>query len=136
MNYVKTSTSFYLYVLVMFHTRQNESTLSNCLNINELLAQNRREIGILSDCNWTRTQQHLVRKLTLSHLAKQACLAKWLSVRLRAKWFWVRVQLQSVKLAFMFFVYFLFLCLVLNNIFTFLYLQWLICVSSGQNFSL
>ena len=25
-------------------------------------------------------------------------LAKWLSVRLRTKWFWVRVQLQSFKL--------------------------------------
>ena len=37
------------------------------------------------DCNWTRTQKHLVRKLTL---------AKWLSVRIRTKWFWVRVQLR------------------------------------------
>ena len=27
-----------------------------------------------------------------------ASLAKWLSVRLRAKWFWVRVQLQSLHL--------------------------------------
>ena len=25
-------------------------------------------------------------------------LAKWLSVRLRTKWFWVRVQLQSLHL--------------------------------------
>ena len=24
-------------------------------------------------------------------------LAKWLSVRLRTKWFWVRVQLQSLQ---------------------------------------
>ena len=31
---------------------------------------------ILSDCNWTRTQNHLVRERTLNHLAK---LAKWLS---------------------------------------------------------
>ena len=30
----------------------------------------------LSDCNWTRTQNHLVRKRTLNHLPK---LAKWLS---------------------------------------------------------
>ena len=29
-----------------------------------------------SDCNWTRTQNHLVLKRTLNHLAK---LAKWLS---------------------------------------------------------
>ena len=28
--------------------------------------------------------------------AKSNCLAKWLSVRLRTKWFWVRVQLQSI----------------------------------------
>ena len=27
-------------------------------------------------------------------------LAKWLSVRLRTKWFWVRVQLQSLLLLF------------------------------------
>ena len=27
-----------------------------------------------------------------------ASLAKWLSVRLRTKWFWVRVQLQSVAI--------------------------------------
>ena len=40
------------------------------------------------DCNWTRTQNHLV--------LKRASLAKWLSVRLRTKWFWVRVQLQSL----------------------------------------
>ena len=43
----------------------------------------------------TRTQNHLVLKRTLNHLAK---LAKWFSVRLRTKWFWVRVQLQSLHL--------------------------------------
>ena len=48
-----------------------------------------------NDCNWTRTQNHLVLKRTLNHLAS---LAKWLSVRLRTKWFWVRVQLQSLHL--------------------------------------
>ena len=26
-----------------------------------------------------------------------ASLGKWLSVRLRSKWFWVRIQLQSLK---------------------------------------
>ena len=36
----------------------------------------------LFDCNWTRTHNHLVHKRTLNHLAKQASLAKWLSVRL------------------------------------------------------
>ena len=55
---------------------QNESTLYSCLNVKELLARSRREIWSLSDCNWTRTQNHLVRKRTLNHLAK---LAKWLS---------------------------------------------------------
>ena len=44
------------------------------------------------DCNWTRTQNHLV--------LKRASLAKWLSVRLRTKWFWVRVQLKSQKIFF------------------------------------
>ena len=33
-------------------------------------AQSRREIWSLSDCNWTRTQNHLVGKRTLNHLAK------------------------------------------------------------------
>ena len=33
-------------------------------------------LWILSDCNWTRTQNHLVCKRTLNHLAK---LATWLS---------------------------------------------------------
>ena len=39
-----------------------------------------------SDCNWTRTHNHLVHKRTLNHLANhlafQASLAKWLSIRL------------------------------------------------------
>ena len=33
----------------------------------------------------------------LTHDHKEGSLAKWLSVRLRTKWFWVRVQLQSHK---------------------------------------
>ena len=49
---------------------------------------------VLSDCNGTRTHNHLIRKRTLNHLAK---LAKWLIVRLRIKWLWVRVPLQSPK---------------------------------------
>ena len=55
---------------------QSESTLYICLNVKELLARNRRDIWSLSDCNGTRTHNHLVRKRTLNHLAK---LAKWLS---------------------------------------------------------
>ena len=54
---------------------QSKSTLHSCLNVKELLARSRGKIWSLSDCNWTRTHNHLVRKRTLSHLAK---LAKWL----------------------------------------------------------
>ena len=55
---------------------QSEFILDSCLNVKELLARSSREIWRLSDCNWTRTQNHLVLKRTLNHLAK---LAKWLS---------------------------------------------------------
>ena len=54
----------------------------------------------LTDYNWTRTQNHLVHKQTLNHLAKLPSLAKWLSVRLPTKWlFWVRIQLQSFNVS-------------------------------------
>ena len=55
---------------------ESESTLYSCLNVKELLARSRCEIWRWSDCNWTRTQNHLVLKRTLNHLAK---LAKWSS---------------------------------------------------------
>ena len=55
---------------------QSESTLYSCLNVKELLARSRREIWRWSDCNWTRSQNHLVLKRTLNHLAE---LAKWSS---------------------------------------------------------
>ena len=71
------------HITYAFHS---ESTLYSCLNVKELLAWNRRKIWSLSDCNWTRTHNHLVRKRTLDHLAKLASLAKWLSVHLRTKW--------------------------------------------------
>ena len=48
---------------------QSESTLCSCLNVKELLARSRREIWTWSDCNWTRTQNHLVLKRTLNHVA-------------------------------------------------------------------
>ena len=51
---------------------QSESTLYSCLNVKELLARSMREIGNLSDCNWTRTHNHLVHKRTLNPLAKLA----------------------------------------------------------------
>ena len=48
---------------------QRESTLYSCLNVTELLARSRCEIWSLSDCNWTRTHNHLVHKRTLNRLA-------------------------------------------------------------------
>ena len=66
------------YVLVMSRTRfQIESTLYTGLIVKELLALSRREIWRWSDCNWTRTQNHLVLKRTLNHLDLRT---KWLSV--------------------------------------------------------
>ena len=43
------------------------SKLYSCLNVKELLARSRHKIWTLSDCNWTRTQNHLVCKGTLNH---------------------------------------------------------------------
>ena len=54
---------------------ESESTLCSCLNVKELLARSRHHIWRLTDCNGTRTHNHLVRKRTLNHSAK---LAKWL----------------------------------------------------------
>ena len=51
---------------------QSESTLNSCLNAKELLARGRRNIWSLSDCNGTRTLNHVVHKRTLNHLAKLA----------------------------------------------------------------
>ena len=51
---------------------QSETTLCRCLNIKEILAQKRLDIGSLSDYKWARTHSNLVRKQTLNHLAKQA----------------------------------------------------------------
>ena len=62
-----------------FHLKylfQSESLFYSCLNVKEILARQRPAIWNLSDCNWNRTNNHLLRKLTLSHLAK---LTKWLS---------------------------------------------------------
>ena len=56
---------------------QSESKLYICLNVKQLLAQNRRNICSLSDCNGTRTHNHLVRKHTLTHLVKLTKLLSW-----------------------------------------------------------
>ena len=52
------------------YTFQSESKLYSCLNVKELPARNRRKMWSLSDCNRTRTHNHLVCKRTLNHLAK------------------------------------------------------------------
>ena len=49
---------------------QSESTLYSRLNVKEILARSRHEIWRSSDCNWDRTQNHLVLKRTFNHLAK------------------------------------------------------------------
>ena len=52
------------------YTFQSEFTLYRCLNVKKLLARSRHKIWSLSECNWTWTQNHLVHKWTLNHLAK------------------------------------------------------------------
>ena len=83
---------------------QSESTLYSCLNVKELLTQNKRDIWNLSDSNGIETCYHLVRKRTLNHWTK---LTKWLSFRLQAKWLWARISLLCyiVIIFFMFQVY-------------------------------
>ena len=56
---------------------QSESTLYTCLNVKELLAPNSPKIWRFSECNWTRTHNHLVRKRTLNYSAKMAKLLSW-----------------------------------------------------------
>ena len=55
---------------------ESESTLYSCLNVKELLAQNRHNIWSLSDSNGIRTHNHLVCERILNHLVM---LTKWLS---------------------------------------------------------
>ena len=57
---------------------QSESALYSCLNIKELLAQNRQKIWSLSKCNWTQTHKDLVCKRTLNHLDNLASLSIWM----------------------------------------------------------
>ena len=74
--WVKVS-ALWLYVLIMWRTRfrVNPHSIVAWMSSNFLL-----EADVKSDCNWTRTHNHLVHKRTLNHLAKLAF--KWLSVRL------------------------------------------------------
>ena len=50
---------------------QSESALYSCLNVKELLSRNRHEIWSSSDCNGTRTHNHLVRKRKQGVRSKQ-----------------------------------------------------------------
>ena len=49
---------------------QSESTTYSCLNVKEILAQNKRNIKSLSSSIGTWTYNHLIRKWTLNYLAK------------------------------------------------------------------
>ena len=51
---------------------ESEFTLYSCLNVKDILARSRRHIWRLSDCNGTRTHNHLVHKQTLNHLEQLA----------------------------------------------------------------
>ena len=84
-------TACFYYVTYVF---QSESTLYICLDVQELLARNRRHIWSLNLCNGTQIHNHLVP----IHNHKLASFAKWLSARLRPKWLQVRVPLQSSNL--------------------------------------
>ena len=61
-----------------YHVRyafQSESTVYGSVSVKELLAQSRRQIWRLNDCNETRSHNCFVCKRTVKHLAK---LVKWL----------------------------------------------------------
>ena len=68
------------FIIFSYHamdTFQSYSTLYICLNVKEFFARNKHDIWSLSNCNETRTHNHLVCKRTLNHLAK---LTEWLSL--------------------------------------------------------
>ena len=56
---------------------QSESKFDIFLNVKELLGANKRDIWSLSDCNGSRTHNHLVFKWTLKHLAKMTIWLSW-----------------------------------------------------------
>ena len=69
MKHVKTLSNRIVCSYHVTYAFQSESTLYSFLNVKELLAQSRREILSLSDCNCTRTNNHSVHKRTLNQLA-------------------------------------------------------------------
>ena len=48
----------------------SKTETNTCMNVNEILAQNRREIGSISGFNWTRTHILLACKLRINYLVK------------------------------------------------------------------
>ena len=75
---------------------QSESALYNCLNVKELLAQNRREIWSLSDCN--RTHNRLVHKRTLSQLTKLVHLLRNCGFESRCSHFSIFISIDFLPL--------------------------------------
>ena len=61
-------------VCVFLSSNVHVSEWIHTLNIKELLTRNRRDIWRLTDCNGTRTHNHLVRKGTINHLVKWSVL--------------------------------------------------------------
>ena len=59
-------------ILVYIKYAKNENHLGNVRNSK----RTRKHQDVLSDCNGTRTHNHLVRKRTLNHLAKLTKLTK------------------------------------------------------------
>ena len=68
------------------YTFQSESTLYSSLNVKELLAWNRHDIWSLSDCHWTRTHNHLVRKRTFYLFGSRSLAADTAPAVLKSHW--------------------------------------------------
>ena len=71
----------------------SESSLYSCLNVKELLTQNRRDIWSLSDNNGIWIHNHLVCIRILNHLAK---LAKWLNCVVSIYLYWAYSQMHCI----------------------------------------
>ena len=65
---------------VMFVFR-SESSLSGCLNVKELIDQNWNEVwNFLSDCNWIRTHNHLIRYELSGCRLESSCILFYLCI--------------------------------------------------------
>ena len=74
---------------------QSEFTLSNCLNVKELLAQDRCHIWSLSDCNGNRTPNQLVCKQKLNQTDQTGQIIKRCCEYLSAWCIWLYVLIMS-----------------------------------------